>query len=66
MRQLSLDGLVSYDSRAELVESIRVLLRARDWAAIGNVRSRLRHDVSGTSVVNELCALTDDEREEYA
>jgi hypothetical protein len=49
-----------------LVESIRVLLRTRDWAAIGNVRSKLRHDVSGTSVVNELCALTDDEREEYA
>mgnify|MGYP004460079915 FL=1 len=67
MSQLSFSGLGHYENRAALVEQTRVLLRTHtEWPAIGNLRSQHRLDAEATAIINDLVALTDDDREEYA
>ena len=69
MTQLGFNGMfiaVSPPVRATFVERTRVLLRThQDWPAIANLRSEYRFDSEATTIINELCVLTDAEREEY-
>ena len=69
---IQLNPQVSIDKPPEtllpaLVEQTRVLLRTHtEWPAIGNLRSQHRLDAEATAIINDLVALTDDDREEYA
>ena len=68
--QLAFKGFfiaVSPPVRAAFIEQTRILLRThQDWPAIANLRSHHRHDPEATAIINDLVALTDDDREEYA